>query len=573
MDVSRFASQHFAVIISFVSFCLISCAGQFPPSGGPVDLTPPQIVETYPENNTTMFRDQKVSLKFDEYVERGSVERSIFISPYVGTVEYDWSGREVEIRFPEKLRENTTYVVNIGTDAVDLRNRNRMANTYTLAFSTGPKIDEGSIEGRVFSSTQGAELSGIMVFAYRLDGIKPDTLDPKRTTPDYIIQTGKDGEFSFKHVALEQYRLVAVRDRFKNLLYDPESDDFGVQSTEVALSEEGKGLKSINFMLTREDTTAPRLLKVKGVTSRLSSLEFSEELYDSADGWEIEFADTIQNRSIPLISVALKHPKKNEIFVAHKPLQENQRYKVSAKEIMDRTRIPINEKANSLFFTPTTKEDTSKVYLSSISISDSTRNLPLSFECLLEFSKPLRRNLSVETIYLLDAAQIKTPIEISWLSDVNAVVKSAGSLNSSTWYSLYVNQGNLVDVFNEPGEAKMRKISFETLNSDQFTSIEGFVEDANKSDAKGEIIIEAKNLNAKTEKPYRIKINQPDRFHFDRILEGEYVVSAFRDRNSNDNLDSGYPFPFSFGERFTFYPDTLKARARWPLEGVKIQLK
>jgi len=37
--------------------------------------------------------------------------------------------------------------------------------------------------------------------------------------------------------------------------------------------------------------------------------------------------------------------------------------------------------------------------------------------------------------------------------------------------------------------------------------------------------------------------------------------------------DSGKPFPFAFSERISHLSDTLKVRARWPLEGVIIQLK
>jgi hypothetical protein len=62
-------------------------------------------------------------------------------------------------------------------------------------------------------------------------------------------------------------------------------------------------------------------------------------------------------------------------------------------------------------------------------------------------------------------------------------------------------------------------------------------------------------------------------FLFPQIAEGRYVFQSFRDRNNNGIYDSGKPFPFIYSERFSSYSDTLKIRARWPLEGLKIEMK
>ena len=137
------------IIFSIVALFLAGCANQQPPEGGPVDRTTPEIISTYPDSSSIRnFSDNKIRLEFDRYVNERSVEEAIFISPYIGTPEFDWSGKELEITFPEKLRHNITYVVNIGTDVEDL-NKNRMARAFTLAFSTGKEIDRGAIEGSV----------------------------------------------------------------------------------------------------------------------------------------------------------------------------------------------------------------------------------------------------------------------------------------------------------------------------------------------------------------------------------------------------------------------------------------
>lgn len=113
-------------------FLMNGCAGERAPEGGPIDTTPPEIIDVYPPPNTTEYSSSHISLEFSKYVERRSVEESIFISPYVKDVKFDWSGREVELSFRDSLRKNTTYVVTVGTDVVDVNNRNRMAHAYRL---------------------------------------------------------------------------------------------------------------------------------------------------------------------------------------------------------------------------------------------------------------------------------------------------------------------------------------------------------------------------------------------------------------------------------------------------------
>ncbi len=172
--------------LGLLPFLLLSCAGQVAPTGGPPDRTPPAIVRTFPDSNAVRVSTKEIVLEFDKYVDRRSVEESIFLSPNLGDLEFDWSGREVTITFAGSPRPTTTYVVNVGTDVVDVREHNRMASGFTLAFSTGDSIDQGSIAGEVYD----AKPEGVMIFAYDLDHARQDTLNPARAKPDFIMQTG-----------------------------------------------------------------------------------------------------------------------------------------------------------------------------------------------------------------------------------------------------------------------------------------------------------------------------------------------------------------------------------------------
>ena len=88
-----------ACVVIFL-FLMYGCAGERAPEGGPVDTTPPEIIEVYPPTNTTQYSSTRISLEFSKYVDRRSVEGSIFISPYVKDIEYNWSGRRLNIFRP-----------------------------------------------------------------------------------------------------------------------------------------------------------------------------------------------------------------------------------------------------------------------------------------------------------------------------------------------------------------------------------------------------------------------------------------------------------------------------------------
>jgi hypothetical protein len=159
-------------LLLFIGLLLSNCANQLPPGGGEIDKTPPQIINIYPPSGTTNFSDDYFELEFSEYVDRRSLQDAIFISPAIeGALDLDWSGKSVRISFPSKLKDNTTYVVTIGTDVVDYNNKNRMAVSFNFTFSTGNEIDRRIISGKVYDEKP----SGILIFAYKLNS---DTVNP-----------------------------------------------------------------------------------------------------------------------------------------------------------------------------------------------------------------------------------------------------------------------------------------------------------------------------------------------------------------------------------------------------------
>ena len=552
---------------------LTSCAGQRSPDGGPIDTTPPVIVSTSPPNYTTRFNGNSLTIEFSEHVDHRTVEGAVFISPSLGTLEFDWSGRELEIGFSEKLRRSTTYVVTIGTDAADVNNHNKMVQAYTLAFSTGDDIDHGSIAGRVYSQRDSESPLGVMVFAYRLHDSNADTLNPTITKPDYVTQTGKNGEFALQHLSFGVYRVFAVRDEYKNLLYDPEVDDYGAAPSDIAVTPADTLRSDVWLKLAKEDTTAPRLIKVAPTNQRHVLAEFSSAVDTSSlkSNW-FRVADTLNQSGLKVLSVYPDYPKMSSVMVVTDTQSSKAVYRFSVDSLRGANGLRVNPTANTLVFNSSEARDTLPLRIHSVSLADTSKEVELHPEFSLQFSDAVEKGSVEKAITLVDSSRNPIPIAFRWLSDASVELTPTVSLASKTWYVCRVGVRGITDLFGKRGRDSLKVFRFQTIDEELFSSIEGTVSDFDSANRKGDLIVIARNIAMHQSKDYQIRLEQDGPFALRAIVEGKYVLLCYRDRNGNKKYDSGLMRPYQPSERFVQYPDTLKVRARWPLEGVELKL-
>jgi len=560
-------------VCALLSVLQLSCAVQQPPPGGPIDTVPPTILSTFPPSYTTNYAQNKIALEFDKDVDERSVEESIFISPDVGGLEFDWSGREVEATFSRPLRVNTTYVVNIGTDVVDLHNKNRMAQAYTFAFSTGPDIDKGAIDGRIFTVKPEDKPEGVMVFAYNLSGVNADTLDPTKDKPDYITQTGKFGIFAFRHLSLGPYRVMAVRDEYRNLLYDREVDEYGVQSIPIVLSAADTMTRGILMKMALEDTTAPRLIKFESRNATHLWAEFSEPL-DTATIRARNFAvtDTLSLAPLRILSVYPSSDAQKVFTFVSEPQDSQRTYRLTIAGIRDRAGNLIHPSARSLTASGSDKRDSVGLRLASVSLKDSTVGVVPNPVISVRFTDAVMREEAGNAIRMEDTLGREVPTVHRWNDDISVWTIPIHHLNYRTWYRLKIFMRQMKDARGVTSRDSTRSFRFQTIEEDAFSSIEGDVRDLRTSDTTGTIVVLATKLGVEGLERYAVDASSSGAFIFSELGEGKYVLQAYRDRNGNGEYDAGKPFPYVPSERLSPLTDTLKVRARWPLDGVKIEM-
>ncbi len=554
-------------VLPLAMLLLAGCAGQVAPGGGPLDIIPPVVIRTLPDTNATHVRTSSIEIEFSEYVDRRTVEESIFISPYLGKLEYDWGSTDVTVHFADTLRRNTTYVVSIGTDVVDVRANNHMAQGFTLAFSTGDSLDHGSIRGRVFDD----QPAGVMMFAYDLAGMDPDTLDPSHVKPSYIMQTGVDGAFVFRNIALSAYRVIAVRDEYKNYVYDREIDAYGVGQGDVLLTRDHPTATGLQFRLAKEDTTRPFVSSITATDRAHLTVRFSEPV-DTLSVYRavIALTDTFGRGSV---RIGARVPDMNNTALLAieltDPLDSMATYRMRIGGIVDRAGNPIDSLHSSTDFTGSAVPDTLKPKITVRSIADSARGIPVGTPLAVQFGRPVALGPAQAAIRLLDSTKHAVPITVAPRTAAEVIVTPKQPLLSMAWYALRVTLDSVQDGAGHRFKDTTAKVAFQTMDLRTTGTIDGQVLDIPSS---GPAVVTAHTVDMTPPRKNTVVVPKGNAFSMKELLEGKYRIDGYRDEDGNGAYSPGLPHPFKPSERFGVYPDTVKVRARWGMEGVILKI-
>lgn len=545
----------FVVVLTLLVY---SCANQLPPGGGDIDRIPPEIVSVYPSDQTINFSDRYIEIEFSEYVNKRSVQESIFISPNIPQrLEYDWSGRYLEIILPDSLRENTTYTITIGTDVEDINNRNKMAKAFTFAFSTGDKIDVGTITGAVFDPNP----IGTMIFAYK---VLSDTLNPIKQKPDYITQCGSDGSYKLTGLSDGMYRVFAVKDEFRNLLYDPSQDQFGVPHTEVVLSGSDSLFTYLNFQLQVEDTSKPRVFGLTMTDANHLLIEFNEPIDSTMISNENFFIydSTNQRRTSIDYFFKGKTKKKNFLLSFSDSLYESDQLYLISHNILDKSGNLLEYEITS--FVRNDKPDTTNPELLTLKEQFPNRKVDyINGYVVLNYSDGFDFKVLQNAVNVIDNRKDEVANELVKIDDATFYI-TFPSLRPNSDYEIKIDNKFLVDAAGNFIDSVFT-YKFSTINNLDFSGLSGKV----IADDEMNIVVLAKNIND-DKLTYKQKTRN---FKFDRMFPGKYLLIVFDDKNENLEYDKGMINPFEPSEQFVFYPDTLELKPRWPVGDITIKIE
>lgn len=539
----------FLITLSFIIFS--SCANQLPPSGGPIDKEPPVVTRTFPESGTLNYNKNFVEFEFNEYINKRNVINSIFVSPYFEEeLELKWSGKKLRIIFPEKLKENKTYIVSLGTDISDLRG-NKLAETVTLRFSTGNKIDDGIISGKVFDEKP----DGIMIFFYLIDTLgKVVRYDSLR--PDFICQTSKDGSFKLYGLPDGVYRIIAVRDQMRNFVFDINEDEIGLPVRDYVLNDTIRTIENILFEMMRIDTIKPIVNSIKFEDLNHLRVNFSEELDLSSISLEKFIIKDTLNQFAKILGWYVLD--KNSIMLLTNNLTPEKDYTLQLFGLKD---IAGNEILNSqLNFYTENILDTIPINLQRLECNYST-NVMEYFNpvCSLYFNDFISLENFVNATYFEDTTGKKIKYQISRIDSSNFIVKFL-ELKQKDKILLKIDLGKLVDLAGNRIDTIITK-QLETNSESDYGLISGVIRNKN---LVGDLELVAKQTNGK--KLYSLKVVD-EKYQIKNVLPGSYLLRLSLSTEISRQDINGFSQPF------VYYPDTIKVKSRWPTTDVNFDAR
>ncbi|HXN75174.1 MAG TPA: Ig-like domain-containing protein, partial [Gemmatimonadaceae bacterium] len=266
------------------------CASPGIPPGGPIDVTPPQLVAIIPDSGAVGVKPKEVVFRFDETVaERPpsvtTLSDLFLISPRDGVPEASWHRGAIGVRPTHGWRANTPYTVIMMSGLADLRGNVRKTGASTF-FSTGTTIPRTRLAGNVFDWVSGAPATGALVESF----VPPDSVHP------YVAIADSNGAFVIEHLPPARYIVRAYLDRNKNLGIDPSEpwDSVSINLTDSARTE---------LVIFAHDTVAPRLRDVRLVDSLTLHVTFDRPVNPSQTLTAANFAVIGPDSSrVPIVS-------------------------------------------------------------------------------------------------------------------------------------------------------------------------------------------------------------------------------------------------------------------------------
>jgi len=216
-----------------ILFFSSGCANIVPPSGGPRDTLPPQLLQVSPRDSTLNFTEKRITLNFNEFVEVQNIQENLIVSPTLKTnpvVEFKL--RTVTVRIKDTLDANTTYSLNFGNAIRDINEGNELKD-YTYVFSTGTTIDDYQFAGHVVVAETGKVDSTLFVLLHR----SGDDSAVFKERPRYYAKLNGRGDFVFRNLPAGTFYAYALKDESSNRRYMSVSQLFGFAEKPVVVGE------------------------------------------------------------------------------------------------------------------------------------------------------------------------------------------------------------------------------------------------------------------------------------------------------------------------------------------------
>lgn len=526
--------------IILLSTLITSCAQFVPPTGGPKDEDPPELVSSYPENKALLFKDKTIILSFNELIDATALRQELIITPnQKGIYSLKTKPYSVELKFDEDFIDSTTYTLNFRDGIKDLNEKNPARN-LKLVFSTGSEIDSLGLSGKISNLWTGLPAKETLVGIYDLNS-EEDTIPLLERKPSYFTETDTSGNYVFENIKSSSYRLISFTDKNQNLIFDSKNELFGFYPDTLKLDSI---IINLDIKIYPNNTKPP---KIKRSLSRQSnfSVSFDKAIKDV----QVEFIGT---------SDSLTYQKRDEelLFFNHP---------YTTDTLL--TKILVSDSASNIL------TDTLKVYFNTsiksepkpeiLSITNKTLKpnttikRPNSYK--LDFQFPI---ISIDTakISIIADTTVKENFSFNWLDKSNTKLQIDFNSTANRELALKIEEGAITNY--KLDSNRTYQLINKLYQHDSYGSISG------KYDKfVGQKIVEVLDFRS-----YNVIDRQvfTEEYKFPELIPRVYKLRIIEDSNYNGQWDTGDFDQNKLPEKIVISQGEIKLKANFELSDVKI---
>lgn len=528
-------SLFFLLIYSLLN----GCAQFVPPTGGKMDETPPKLIRSVPKMEQKNFKDKSIRLEFDELIDVTSLRQELLIIPAAeGTFDIKSKSNIVIIKFDKAFKDSTTYTLNFRKGIKDLNERNETKN-LKLVFSTSNSIDSLIVGGNVKSIFTNQPILDAHVALYKIQ----DSLDLKKTKPDYFIKTDSSGNYQFENIKKGKYKIYAFIDKNNNLRYDTKTEPIGFRQDTLDLF---KNLTEINFLIANANNEKPKNLKSQ------SRVEDYTVMYDkNIKTFEVKFES--KSDSIPY-----KGEAKELKFYNTK--QRTDTLKVSIT-VTDSSNVSFTHVQKIKFKEPEKRRKEKREYLSFDLKPKIGEDIDKNMTLVFDFEIPIL-SFDANKIKILSDTTKEEKLNnenITW-NKSKTELKITKTINADRELKLELSRGAFINIKGGSSDKVIMKNPI--LKSENYSLVEGSFDEKKTNkiiqivNERYEVVAEEKTKN---------------KFLFKNIKPGIYLLRIVKDKNDNGYWDYGNVEKNIQPEEIQFYQDPIRLKANFEVRGIVIK--
>lgn len=527
--------------ICIIVFCA-SCAQITPLTGGKKDEVPPKAIKYSPENLSLNFNAKSIEITFNEYIVLKDVINQFIITPQTKELpDIQANGKKLKISFNEPLLPNTTYKLSFGSSIADLHESNSIPN-FEYVFSTGNTIDSLMVKGKIIDYKNLKPVKGYLVGLYNSNETDSVVFKSK---PLYVSKTKEDGAFTFNYLPSNQYKMVAINDKNKNLLYDGSEED-------IAYSD--------NLVNTNDSTIieliAFKELVAKSFIKKTSYLEPGKVLvlYNKPQ-------QNIKNVTGNGVFSFEQGVLKDSLFIYYNNLKDTLSAQIvytSSKSDSIIVKIPQRVKANVV----------QKPKLNYVVNCNCNGSLPYFENIQLTLNYPIKQTaINTDSIFLLeikDSIKTKIPITISDFKALSTRLTIKANIKPETNYQLLINKSALKDEFDRINDSVVYK--FKTTAKEDYAQLNLKIIAPKKENYIIMLFNESNKLVKEQIIEFSLASSNEKIIEFKNLLPSNYTVKAVLDENKNAIFDTGDYIKKIQAEKVFILTTPIKILSGWETE-------